>query len=37
MRPAAVRAVTVYAPLLPFDSEPEVEVSVGLQVSYGIR
>ena len=26
-----------YAPLLPFDSEPEVEVSVGLQVSYRIR
>ena len=25
-----------YAPLLPFDSEPEVEVSVGLQVSYRI-
>ncbi len=26
-----------YSPLLPFDSEAEVEVSVGLQVSYGIR
>ena len=26
-----------YAALLPFDSEPEVEVSVGLQVSYRIR
>ena len=25
-----------YTPLLPFDSEPEVEVSVGLQVSYRI-
>ena len=25
-----------YGPLLPFDSEPEVEVSVGLQVSYRI-
>ena len=24
------------SPLLPFDSEPEVEISVGLQVSYGI-
>ena len=26
-----------YAALLPFDSEPELEVSVGLQVSYRIR
>ena len=26
-----------FAALLPFDSEPEVEVSVGLQVSYRIR
>lgn len=26
-----------YSPLLPFDSEAEVEISVGLQVSYGIR
>ena len=26
-----------YAALLPFDSEPEVEVSVGLQMSYRIR
>ena len=26
-----------YSALLPFDSEPEVEVSVGLQVSYSIR
>ena len=26
-----------YRPLLPFDADPEVEVSVGLQVSYGIR
>ena len=26
-----------FAALLPFDSEPEVEVSVGLQVSYSIR
>jgi uncharacterized protein YggE len=30
-------AVARYAALLPFDSEPEVEVSVGLQVSYRIR
>ena len=26
-----------FVPLLPFDSEPEVDVSVGLQVSYRIR
>ena len=30
-------AASRYAVLLPFDSEPEVEVSVGLQVSYRIR
>ncbi len=37
LNPCAGGTPSRYAALLPFDSEPEVEVSVGLQVSYRIR
>ena len=37
LNPCTGRTPSRYAALLPFDSEPEVEVSVGLQVSYRIR